>query len=145
MSVIIACALAAVNTSLSAAANNNGDKEKKCSNQTLNGDYGFTIEGLLDFPQPGTQVRGVVLQHYDGNGHITQVDHVVEGGVPPTEEWRPGTGTYMVNSDCTGKATITITPGVPPLVLYFVVVRQGKEIRQVVNAGAVIATGNRVD
>lgn len=146
MFVIIACALAAVNTPLCAAANHNRDKEKSCSNQTLDGDYGVTIEGLLDYPGAGIQVRGVVLQHYDGNGHITQVDHVVIGGMAPAEAWRPGTGTYTVNPDCTGTATLTIASSPqPPLVLYFVVVRQGKEIRQVVEGNAVIATGKRVD
>jgi hypothetical protein len=145
MSVIIACALAAVNSSVW-AANHDGDNEKSCSNHTLNGDYGLTIEGLLDIPGAGIQLRGVVLQRYDGNGHITQVDHVVVNGMPPPEPWRPGTGTYTVNADCTGKAILTIpsNPG-PPLVLYFVVVKQGKEIRQVVDGNAVIATGRKVD
>jgi hypothetical protein len=31
------------------------------------------------------------------------------------------------------------------LVLYFVVVKDGKKIRQVVNGNAIIATGERVD
>jgi hypothetical protein len=71
IAVIIACALAVVNTSMWAAANHDRDKEKACSNRTLDGDYGFTIEGLLGVPGPGIQVRGVVLQHYDGKGNIT--------------------------------------------------------------------------
>jgi len=148
MSVIIACALAAVNSPAWAAANNqNRDREKNCSNRTLDGDYGFTLEGLLAIPGPGIQVRGVVLQHYDGNGHITQVDHVVVDGMAPPTAWRSGTGTYTVNPDCTGKATLTIpSPSPqPPLVLYFVIVRQGKEIHQVVEGNAVIATGKKVD
>ncbi|WP_035348412.1 hypothetical protein [Edaphobacter aggregans] len=148
IAVIIACALAVVNTSMWAAANNNKfkDKEKACSNRTLDGDYGFTIEGLLGIPGPGIQVRGVVLQHYDGNGNITQVDHVVIGGMVPPEEWRPGTGTYTVNPDCTGKATLFPggTSG-PPLVLFFVIVKHGEMIRQVVDGNATIATGNKLD
>jgi hypothetical protein len=56
------------------------------------------------------------------------------------------TGTYSVNADCTGKATINLPSPIPqpPLVVYFVVVNQGKQIRQVVEGNAVIATGNRV-
>jgi hypothetical protein len=145
MPVMIACALAAVTSAAWAANGNKRDKEKNCSNQTLDGDYGFTIEGLLDIPGTGIQVRGVALGHYDGNGHITLVDHVVVDGMAPSEAWRPGTGTYTVNADCTGKATITIPSSpAPPLVVYFVVVRQGKEIRQVVERNAVIATGKKL-
>jgi hypothetical protein len=144
MSVIIACALAALNASVWAAANNNKDKEKSCSNQTLDGDYGLTIEGILDTPGGSVQLRGVVLQHYDGNGHITQVDHVVVGGMAPPEAWRPGTGTYTVNPDCTGKAMLTIG-GSPGPVLYFVIVKHGEMIRQVTDGSAIIATGNKVD
>jgi hypothetical protein len=146
MPVMIACALAAVNSTAWAAQSNEKDEGKSCSNQTLHGDYGLTIEGLLNIPGPGIQIRGVVLQSYDGNGHITQVDHVVIDGTPPPEAWRPASGTYSVNADCTGKATITF-PSIPqpPLVVYFVVVNQGKEIRQVVEGNAaVIATGRRV-
>jgi hypothetical protein len=146
MSVIIACALVTVNSS-AWAANHNRDKEKTCSLQTLDGDYGFTIEGILiDSHLPGgsAQLRGVVLQHYDGNGHITMSDHVVVGGVAPPEEWRPGTGTYTVNPDCTGRAELSIAGGPGPVV-YFVIVKHGEIIRQVVNGSAIIATGNKLD
>ena len=147
MLVMIVCALATVNCSVWAANNDNRDNDKKsCSNRTLNGNYGFTIEGLLAIPGPGIQVRGVVLQGYDGRGHITQVDHVVIDGMPPSEAWRPGSGTYSVNADCTGTATITIPSSTaPPLVVYFVVDNDGKEIRQVVEGNAVTAIGRRVE
>jgi hypothetical protein len=74
------------------------------------------------------------------------VDHVVFNGVPPTEEWTPGSGTYTINPNCTGSAVINV-PGNPlsPINLHFVVVRQGKEIRQVVDANAVTAVGNKVE
>ena len=146
ISVIIACTLAVANTSVSAAATHDRDREKPCSNHTLDGDYGFTIEGLLGVPGPGIQVRGVVLQHFDGKGNVTQVDHVVIDGMAPPDEWRPGTGTYTVNPDCTGKATLFPggTSG-PPLVLFFVIVKHGEMIRQVVDGNATIATGNKLD
>jgi hypothetical protein len=146
MPVMIACALAAISTSVWAANEDRGDRDKHCSNRTLYGNYGFTIEGLLAIPGPGIQVRGVVLQGYDGNGHITQIDHVVIDGAPPSEAWRPGTGTYHVNANCTGKATITIASSpAPPLVVYFVVTKEGREIRQVVEGNAVVATGEKVE
>ena len=146
MLVMIVCALATINCSAWAANDDGRDRDKTCSNRTLHGKYGFTIEGLLAIPGPGVQVRGVVLQDYDGRGNITQVDHVVIDGMPPSEAWRPGSGTYSVNADCTGTATLTIpSSAAPPLVVYFVVDNDGKEIRQVVEGNAVTATGRRVE
>jgi hypothetical protein len=115
----------------------------QCSNQTLLGDYGFALEGVI--LGPDLPLRGVVMQHYDGKGNLTQVDHVVVNGMPPRDEWTPGSGTYTVNPDCTGMAVINV-PGDPnsPINLHFVVVRDGKEIRQVVDANAVTAVGTRV-
>jgi hypothetical protein len=146
MHILIACAFTAVSTSVWAANDDRGDRDKHCSNRTLHGNYGLTIEGLLGIPGPGIQLRGVVLQGYDGDGHITQVDHVVIDGAPPPEPWRPGSGTYSVNADCTGTATITIASSpAPPLVVYFVVTKEGREIRQVVEGNAIVATGDKVD
>lgn len=146
MLVMIVCAFATVNNCVWAANDNDRDRDRSCSNRTLQGNYALTIEGLLAIPGPGIQVRGVVLQGYDGRGHITQVDHVVIDGTPPNEAWRPGTGTYTVNANCTGTATINIDSSpAPPLVVFFIVDNDGKEIRQVVEGNAVIATGKRVD
>jgi hypothetical protein len=144
--VMIGCAVAAVSSSVWAANDNTGDKEKHCSNRTLNGSYGFTVEGLLGIPGGGTQIRGVILQEYDGNGHLTQVEHVVVDGAPPSETWTPGSGTYTVNGDCTGSATITIpSSGGPPLVVFFVVTKHGRMVREVSNGNAIIATGEKVE
>jgi hypothetical protein len=86
------------------------------------------------------------MTHFDGKGNLTQVDHVVVNGMPPPVEWMSGTGPYSVNSNCTGTATINI-PGNPlsPVILHFVVVRQGKEIHTVVEANAVSSVGIRVE
>jgi len=124
---------------------------ERCSNKTLSGDYGFTIEGTI--LAANLPIRGLALQHYDGRGHITQVDHVVDGGYPPPQEWTPGTGTYTVNPDCTGSAVIispsSALPGSsgppPPLNIHFVIVDHGRQIKQVVDANAVVANGVKVD
>ena len=148
MRVMIACAFAAISSSVWAANDNSGnkDREKRCSNRTLDGNYGFTVEGLLGIPGSGIQIRGVILQAYDGNGHLTQVEHVVVDGAPPSETWTPGSGTYTVNADCTGKATITIpSSGAPPLVVFFVVTKHGRVVREVSEGNAIIATGEKVE
>ena len=142
--VMIVCGLLVPASSMGPTARADNEDAKVCSNHTLHGDYGFTVEG--EILGPGLQFRGVVMQHYDGKGSFTQVDHIVFNGVPPAGEWTPGSGTYTVNPDCTGSAVI-IVPGNPmsPINLHFVVVKQGKEIRQVVDANAVTAVGNKVE
>jgi hypothetical protein len=119
------------------------DPARRCSNRTLYGDYGFTIEGVI--LGPNIEIRGLALQHYDGRGNLRQVDRLVTNGFPPADEWTPGSGTYQVNPDCTGSAVIN-TPSNPfPIQLHFVIVNQGREIRQVVDANAVTAVGKKVD
>ena len=83
------------------------------------------------------------MQHYDGNGGITQVDHLVVFGMPPQLEWTPGTGAYTVNPDCTGVAVLHSGPDT--VNLHFVVVNNGKQIFQVVDADAVTTVGIRVN
>lgn len=122
-----------------------------CSNRTLRGDYGFTIEGILGVP--GTQLppglgltlRGVAMTHYDGRGNFTQVDHVVVAFAPASQDWTSGSGTYTVNPDCTGTAVLNSGENPGPLALHFVIVKEGKEIHQVVDENAVTAIGVKVE
>jgi hypothetical protein len=113
---------------------------KACSNRTLFGDYGTKIEGTMG----GTNatLRTLVLAHFDGEGHISSVDHVVHDGVPPPpeEEWRPGTGVYTVNPDCTGSAKLDF----PPLGYHFIIVNNGREILEVVDGGAISGVAYKV-
>jgi hypothetical protein len=118
-----------------------------CSNRTLRGDYGFTVQGqILTGPRAGP-IRGVALTHFDGQGNMSQVDHVLVNGLPPAIEWSPANGTYTVNPDCTGKAQFTFTDGRSPTNLNFVVVKQGKEIYTVVADAdrATISIGTKVE
>jgi hypothetical protein len=130
-------------SSIGPTARADNEDTKACSNKTHHGDYGFALEGeILGL---GFQVRGVVMQHYEGEGSFTQVDHVVINGEPPAEEWRPGSGTYTVNPDCTGTATINIPgPENPPILLNFVI-SHGTEIHQVVDGNAITAVGKKVE
>jgi hypothetical protein len=114
-------------------------EDVKCTDRTLLGDYGFAIEGVGGLPPAFSlnAIRGVAMGHFDGKGNFSQVDHVVAGGTPPPQEWTFGSGPYTVNPNCTGTLVINI-PGSPfsPVKLHFVVVRQGKEIRTVVDSGS---------
>jgi len=70
---------------------NSPEGSRGCSNRTLNGAYGLTLEGTI--LGPNIPLRGVVMQNFDGNGNITQVDYLVVDGMPVSQDWRPGTGT----------------------------------------------------
>ena len=107
--------------------------DKTCSNRTLRGHYGFTIEGVASLGSQVGVLRGVAMTHFDGEGHLSQVDHVVVNGAPPLTEWNPGSGTYTINPDCTGTATINFPDGRSSVQLSLVVAREGREIHTVVN------------
>jgi hypothetical protein len=140
--LMIACSVLVSQAPLAKADSEN----RPCSNGILRGDYGFAIEGqILAGPRAGP-VRGVAMTHFDGQGNLSQVDHVVVNGVPQAAEWKPETGTYTVNPDCTGKAQFSGPDGGPAVNLFFVVVRNGQEIRTVVSEGiAASSVGIKID
>jgi hypothetical protein len=117
---------------------------KRCSNRTLTGDYGIQIEGAR-IDANGAVLRTLVLAHFHGDGTLAEIDHVVLDGQPPEEEWRPSTGTYRVNPDCTGSASIDVAPGFPPLGYHFIVVNQGRKFILVVDGGAINGVAYKVD
>lgn len=61
-------------------------------------------------------------------------------------EWTPGSGTYTVNDDCTGSQELFITGNpLSPIRSHFVIDKNGREIREVVDANAVSAIGTKVE
>jgi hypothetical protein len=116
-----------------------------CSNSTIRGSYAFTIHGTAFLPNGSTLlIDGLAKQTFDGDGNFTQVEAVAtNGNLPPG--WRPGSGTYSVNPDCTGTQTIVI-PDNPDVHLQFIVAQSGNTIHQVVIDPGVAATaeGERV-
>ena len=89
-----------------------------CTNATLSGDYAFTVSGQIFIPNgPTIQREGIAMTHFDGAGHLTQVDFVLSSpnaapppGPAPTDPatgFHNGeTGEYTVNPDCTGNFEI---------------------------------------
>jgi hypothetical protein len=77
------------------------------------------------------------MTHFDGKGHLTWVERTVVNGMPLNLNWTEASGTYKVNSNCTGTAIVN-TPNSPvPLNLAFVLVRDGKEVHSVLESNAV--------
>ncbi|MFL6352366.1 MAG: hypothetical protein ACJ74Z_11030 [Bryobacteraceae bacterium] len=145
--ILIACFALTAATFALAQSNSSSTSyvHRGCSNRTLVGNYGTQLEGTI--LGPNLPLRTLVLSHFDGEGNITQVDYVVLNGVPPApeNEWRPTTGTYTVNPDCTGSAAVDVAPGNPPLKYHFIVVKNGREILEVVDWNAVRGIAYRVE
>ena len=134
----------ALGTTWKVTANGDDDAEDQCSNRTLRGDYGFDIGGqVLAGPRAGI-LRGVAMTSFDGHGNLSQVDFATFNGVPGWPDWRPVTGTYALNPDCTGTAELVPNDGSPTLHLRLVVVDRGRQIRTIVVGNATGSTGIRV-
>lgn len=128
------------------AASTQSQAPPNCSNRTLNGYYGFSIEGTILAGTPNAfALRGVAMTNFDGDGNLTQVDYTTRNGAPMTPDWRPASGTYAINADCTGTAHIIQSDGTPSVNLRLVVVDRGREVRTVVVGNSSSSVGIRVD
>jgi hypothetical protein len=117
---------------LSGVARAGGTDDFGCSNATLKGEYAF---GVTDFTTP-TVVAGI--RNYDGNGNFTQRDYI--GNSSPAVFSPPGreTGTYTVNSDCTGSDVLNLNAPVSQgstgvVKVLFVISDGGRHIHEVVS------------
>ena len=129
----------------SVTADNDDGEEGRCSNRTLRGDYGFSIDGQILAGPSRILIRGVAMTRFDGHGNVSMVDWVTLDGVPASPDWRPATGTYDLNPDCTGTAQFDFGGGSPILRLRLVVADRGREIRTVVESGpSAGSTGTKV-
>ncbi|HTB91069.1 MAG TPA: hypothetical protein VK743_24070 [Steroidobacteraceae bacterium] len=147
-SLISVCALAAcavLTGSLQAAEPGYEHHQDRftCTNETLKGKYGFTLTGIRPTGPGAPQVAvvGTALTTFHGDGTLDQFDNInVNSPTVPLQPDRPGTGTYSLNSDCSG--TMTLTAGGMTLSLSIVVVDQGREVRTAVLTPNVIVTSN---
>ena len=118
----------------------------RCSDRTLRGDYGFSIDGTILAGTPNAfLLRGVAMTNFDGHGNLSQVDFTTRNGAPLTADWRPAVGTYAINADCTGTAQIVPADGTPAVNLRLVVVDRGREVRTIVVGNATGSVGIRID
>jgi hypothetical protein len=105
-------------------------RARECTDSTIRGTYAFTIHGQILTPGGPLLVDGIAKTTFDGNGELTQLDTVaVNGHIEGV--WRPSTGTYTVNANCTGTITL-ITTGQPTLHLAILVSHSGDLIHDVV-------------
>ena len=128
---------------LSGVARAGGTDEYGCSNATLKGEYAFGVTAYTSTSLPNSPpyVVGVVngIKMFDGHGNLTQRDYQGDNNAgpdfsPPGQE----TGTYTVNSDCTGSMVINlnapVTSGSTGVInIMFVISDGGRHIHEVVS------------
>jgi hypothetical protein len=114
-----------------------------CTNETLTGQYGFTVTGMRPATPGGPQVSivGTALTTFHGDGTFDQFDNInVDSPAVPYQPDRPGPGTYHLNPDCSG--WMSLTAGGVTLELRLTVVDRGREVRTAVVTPNVIVTSN---
>lgn len=132
-------------------------QETSCRNSTLKGDYAFTVSGQVFLPVKavdGTittvvvQRDGIAMTHFDGEGHLSQVDFVLSSPDAPTPVPPPPappndpttgfhdmeTGTYTVFPDCTGTFTIDTPKTSPTISVKFVLSNGARSIHTIVTS-----------
>ena len=113
---------------------------RECTDSTIKGSYTFTIHGQILMPGGPLLVDGIAKTTFDGNGELTQVSAVaINGNIPLI--WSPSSGTYTVNSDCTGTMTL-ISTGQPTLHLAILVSQSGNHIHTVITDRGFAATSD---
>ena len=129
---------------LSGVARAGGTDDFGCSNATLKGEYAFgvtayTPAALPNGPPPPPTVVVTGIKVFDGQGNLTQRDYQGDNlagpdFAPPGRE----TGTYQVNSDCTGSMVINLNAPVSMgstgvINIMFVISNGGRHIHEVVS------------
>jgi hypothetical protein len=107
--------------------------ERSCDLRTLFGSYGIATTGSITSLGPVGLVADVGTISFDGIGNVSQTTTVsLNGTIIPS---RASTGTYTVNSDCTGSITLPLPPPAGISQSNVVIVDNGKELR-LINTGA---------
>jgi hypothetical protein len=111
--------------------------DKGCSNATLRGSYAQTGTGVITAPPdqagPFADVGTLI---FDGNGGLTGALVVSSNG---SSSQATETGTYTVNSDCTGTYTVQIAPFGITSQAFFAIDTNGDELEIIVtDPGSVI-------
>ena len=111
-----------------------------CSDKTLMGSFGYTVTGTI-VSDAGPLVAGPFVAvgriTFDGVGGVRTVRSLNDNGHALQRD--AGTGTYNLNSDCTGSFTITVGPPENQLTLSLdIVLDDLDELRGVVTTQGVV-------
>jgi hypothetical protein len=137
--IMIVCVVLALGDSVVAQQGVAESGGVRCSMRTLSGDYGMRAEGTI--LGPNWPLQTLVRIHFDGRGGLTALVYKVINGTPTYDDWTSeGSGSYVVNEDCTGSAVFN-----GPIPIHFIVVNNGKEFLGVVDGNSITIAGSRVN
>jgi hypothetical protein len=122
------------------ASDDSFHSERSCDTRTLFGSYGIATTGFIVSAGPVGPVGDVGVISFDGNGAVSQTTTVSLNG--SITQSRTSTGTYMVNSDCTGSLAVTLPPPAHLSESNFVIVDNGKELRLINTGNGRVLVGN---
>jgi hypothetical protein len=117
----------------------NAQAQSSCSNASLSGSFGYTNTGTIVTPPLGL-FAGVGRQTFDGKGNTEATATVSVNGQIYQATIK---GTYVVNPDCTGSMTLSVSAGGQHFTnqIDFVIVRDGTELEAInKDSGSVITT-----
>ena len=142
---VVAFATLAFNRHASIVPQAHAEESHACTDQTLVGRYGFTGEGFFGASAPAADV-GIFVS--DGEGNISGGSDTLSSGGQVIS--RTFSGTYNVNSDCTGTVVLQFTPAQPAPTVDIAIVLddRGHEVRALqTNPQSVVFTAmaRRVD
>ena len=100
---------------------------KGCDNATLQGTFAYTITGSYVAPATPGLYAEVGSQTFDGSGTTVATGMSNSNG---TAAASTRTGTYTVNSDCTGTFSFPIKPGISSH-YFFVIANDGSTYQAV--------------
>jgi len=105
-------------------------ENRDCSNASLQGSFGFTSTGTLNaLPPPFAGPFGEIgRQAFDGEGNTDGTATLAANGNLRRVTWQ---GTYVVNPDCTGTMTLSVSPIGATVNLDFVIDDDGAEVRAI--------------
>jgi hypothetical protein len=114
--------------------------EESCSLETLRGSFGITTTGFIVAFGPVGPVADVGVVTFDGNGGVSQTTTVsLNGVIIPA---RVSSGSYVVNSDCTGSLSVQLPPPAATSNSSFVIVDHGRELRLINTGVGRVLAGN---
>ena len=129
--------IAAIATLAVAIAPTANAADKGCNKASLQGTYAFKGTGSVIEPPAVFLLDVVFAQTFDGNGALTATGLQSHNGniLQVTQ-----TGTYTVNSDCTGTYTAQLSPIGITVHFFFVIADSGNELEVIsTDAGTVLA------
>jgi hypothetical protein len=102
--------------------------DKGCSYASLTGTFAYTVTGfIVAAPAPIGPYGEAGVQTFDGKGGTTATGMLsANGNIAP----QATTGTYTVNTDCTGTFTLQVAPGIS-VHYFFALADSGDEIHAV--------------